>query len=500
MANRDQPEEQVEAGQSLDGRKLETRILRGTAWIGLGVGARQLLTWLSMLVLVRLLQPESFGVVALAFTVVSALQYLRGSGIWAALVYRRDGIEEAAASALVYTAVSSVVVYGVCFAVAPFVARIFGAGELENVLRVLALLILLGGLGIVPGAILERELRYTANAYCDLGGATVQLVVAVTLAVTGAGVWSLVGGQLANATFVTLLLWWLTPWRPSLRRASWPALTELFRYGRFAGAANVAAFLGGTLDTVTVGRVLGATATGFYSVAFRMGTISESVFSVLIIRAMFPAFAMLRGDPEGLRRTFVQHAQRMALIIVPVTIFMVLAAQPIVLALLGNQWSSIVTPLRLLAIFGLVRALSATAGTVFRGTGRPKLAMWFAVANVVLLVPSLIVLTKALELNGTAIALVVCMTVTTIPALAITIRLVGVSARDLMRTLRPSLVCSGALALSLGILVPVTSGARPIVSLLVLLAGGIGVYLASAAFFARHIVVPMWLDLRGTRT
>jgi PST family polysaccharide transporter/lipopolysaccharide exporter len=171
-----------------------------------------------------------------------------------------------------------------------------------------------------------------------------------------------------------------------------------------------------------------------------------------------------------------------------------------VLALLGAEWSSIVTPLRILAVFGLVRALSGTAGTVFRGTGRPKLAMWFAVANVVLLVPSLILLTGAFDLNGTAIALVVCMTVTTIPALVITIRLVGVSAGDLMRTLRPSLVCSGALALSLGILLPVTSGARPVVSLLVLLIGGIGVYLASAAFFARHIVVPMWLDLRGTRT
>jgi PST family polysaccharide transporter len=500
VANRDQPDELVEAGQSLGGHKLETRILRGTAWIGLGVGARQLFTWVSMLVLVRLLEPESFGVVALAFTVVSSLQYLRGSGIWAALVYRRQGIEEAAASAFAYLLVSSVVVYGVCFATAPWFARIFGVGDLQNVLRVLALLIVFAGLGIVPGAILERELRYTANAYCDLCGAGVQLVVAIGLAVAGAGVWSLVGGQLANAMVETVLLWWLTPWRPSLRRASWTSLKELFRYGRFAGAANVAIFLGGTLDTVTVGRMLGATATGFYSVAFRMGTISESVFNVLIIRAMFPAFALVRGDAEALRRTFVQHAQRMALLIVPVTVFMVLAAQPIVLTLLGAEWSSIVTPLRILAVFGLVRALSATAGTVFRGTGRPKLAMWFAVANVVLLVPALILLTGALDLNGTAIALVVCMTVTTIPALAITIRLVGVSAGDLMRTLRPSLCCSGALALSLGILLPVTSGARPIVSLLVLLIGGIGVYLASAAFFARHIVVPMWVDLRGTRT
>jgi O-antigen/teichoic acid export membrane protein len=355
-------------------------------------------------------------------------------------------------------------------------------------------------LGIVPGAILERDLKYSAVAWCDLSAAGVQLVTSIGLALAGFGVWSLAAGQVAAAATETVVLWWLAPWRPSPRRASWSMLREVFGYGRFAGGANIAIFLGGTVDNVAVGRILDATAVGFYSVAFKIATISASVFSYVIVRAMFPAFSMTRDDRDAFRRTFVQHAQRMALLILPTSIFLVLAARPIVLALLGPKWVSVVTPLRILAVAGFVSALSATAGAVFRGFGRPQLAMWFSVANLVLLIPALVVLTRAFKLNGTAAAVLACLSVTTLPALVVMIKLIQLSAHDLVRTLRPSLACSGALTLVLALLVLATSHAKPLVSLLVLLIGGTVVYLASAALFARSVVLPMWLDLRGMRT
>jgi O-antigen/teichoic acid export membrane protein len=483
-----------------DTQTLETRILRGAGWMALGFGSRQLVSWLSMLLLVRLLDPDAFGVVAVAYVIISALVYLRGSGIWAALVYRRTEIEEAASSAFVYVMLSSVAVYLVCFAAAPLFAWAFKMPELTAVLRVMALMIVFAGVDVVPGAMLERELKYSAFARIDLGTAVVQLTASVGLALAGAGVWSLVTGQVAAAAFGAVAIWAVTPWRPSLRLAKWSAVRELFRYGRFAGAANIATFFSGILDTVTVGRVLGATAVGFYSIAFRVATIPESVFSFLIVKAMFPAFSIVQEDREAFRRIFVQHAQRMALIVLPATIFVALAAEPIVLTLLGEEWSSVITPVRILAVFGFVRALSATANAVFRGAGKPHVTMWFALANIALLVPALIVLTKSYELDGAATAVLVCATATTLPAVYRMIRLVGLSAGSLLRTLWPALACSAILALLLAALIPATRSTRPVVSLAVMLAvGGLG-YVASTALLARSIVVPMWLDLRGTRS
>lgn len=480
--------------------KLETRILRGTGWFALGFGGRQVITWLGMLVLVRLLEPEAFGLVAIALAIVSALVYIRGSGIWAALVFRRTEVEAAAASAFVYVVLSGFVIYGVCFATAPLLAWAFGIPELTDVLRVLAVLIVLTGFEVVPGAILERELRYSAVARLDLGAALTQLVVSLGLAFGGAGVWSLVAGQVAAAVFGAVAIWWVTPWRPSLRLASRSTLLDVFRYGRFVGAANIAAFLSGIIDTLAVGRILGATAAGFYSVAFRVATLPESMVGRLIVKAMFPAFSMLQEDRDAFRRIFVQHAQRVVLLVLPATIFVVLGAEPIVLTLLGDEWSSVVTPVRILAVFAFVRTLTATSTVVFRSAGKPELAMWFAVANLVLLVPTLVLLTRSLELNGAAIAMLACATITTLPAVAHMMRLIGLTFGDLLRPLRLSLACSCVLGLVLAVLVPATSSARPVVSLVVLLAGAGIAYFTSTALLARNVVVPMWLDLRGTRT
>ena len=500
MTGGEEPGTQTDTDVGPGGQGLETRILRGAGWIALGFGSRQVISWLSMLVLVRLLKPEAFGVMALAFTVVSGLAYLRGSGLWAALVHRRTEIEEAAASVFLYMAFSSIVVYGVCAATAPLWARWFGAPGLTNVIRGLGLVIVFGGLSIVPGAILERDLRYSAIARVDLGAAAVQLITSIGLAISGAGVWSLVFGQVAAAALETAGLWYLTPWRPSPTQASWSMLRDLSRYSRHAGAANIATFLSGTLDTVTVGRLLNATAVGFYSVAFRVATTPESVFNYLILKAMFPAFSLIQNDREAFRRTFVQHAQRTVLLVLPVTIFLALAARPIVLTLLGHQWRPIVTPVRILAVYGFLSAINATTSAVFRGAGSPQFAMWFAVANVALLVPALVLLTRSFKLDGTSIAMLASLSITTLPAFVRMLRLIGLSAGDLAQRLRPSLLCNGVLTLVLAALISATSTARPVVSLVISLVGGVVVYLASTLLFARSVVVPMWLDLRGTRS
>jgi PST family polysaccharide transporter len=458
------------------------------------------MTWLSMLVLVRLIEPKAFGLLSLAYTIIVALEYLRGAGIWAALVHRRTQVEEAAASALVYLAITSLAVYALCFALAPAFAAAFHADQLTGVLRALAVITIFGGLNAVPGAIIERDLAYGLTARVDVLAAFAQITTSIALAVAGAEVWSLVGGQIAAAAFEFICLWYLVPWRPSPRLASWSMLRELSRYARFAGVWSFATFLKSTVDTIAVGRLLGATAVGFYSVAFRLATSPDSLFSYVILKAMFPAFASIQHDLEAFRRTFVQHVQRMLLLVLPVTIFLAIAAEPVVLTLLGRDWASIVTPVRILAIAGFVSAVSATTSAVFRGAGRPELAMRYVVANVVLLIPALIVLVKAFEVDGAAAAVLGCLAVTTIPALFRTLRLIELPVRSLLQASRAALVCSTILAAVLAVLLPATEAARPVVAFAVMLGGGIGAYLASTAVFARGVVIPMWLDLRGSGT
>ncbi len=476
---------------------LDRKVVRQSGWVAVSYGGRQLATLLAMLVLVRLLEPEAFGLVALAWVFVTVLQQLEGAGMAAALIYRRERLEEASASAFLFSAAAGLVLFGVSFAAAPALARAFHTPELTEVVQVMAVLLVIRGFGTVPGALVERAIDFRLRARCELTGALVQAGVSIGLAAAGAGVWSLVFGQLAGTTVQTGLFWLLVRWRPQLRLASLGELRELIRYGRFVGAANITNLANNTLDNVFIGRLLGAGSLGIYAVAFRIADFPNTVIGHVVGRVMFPVYAQLRDDVGRLRRAYLQNLGRTAFFALPVSAGLAVAAEPIVLGLLGSSWEQAITPLRILAVFGLVKTLFAPAGEVFKGIGKPHLGLVFSAAQGIVLVAALALLVPPHGLNGAAIAMLIAIGVCGTAKLTASLRAVGAGVEDLARALAPPGACAALVALALGLLLPATESLSPPVALAVLVAAGAAVYAASAAVFARSVVAPIWAGWRG---
>src|SRR5687767_9268927 len=109
--------------------ELERQILRNTGWVALSLGGRQIASLFALFVLARLLEPRDFGLIALALTVLLYVEQVQETGVGQALIYRRYDIDAAAASALVFTSLMSVLLYGAVFATAPLAAAFLHAPE-----------------------------------------------------------------------------------------------------------------------------------------------------------------------------------------------------------------------------------------------------------------------------------------------------------------------------------------------------------------------------------
>lgn len=478
-------------------RALDTKIMRGSAWHTLSFGSSQILSVLAMLVLVRLLEPEAFGLFALAWTFLAALESIQGSGLGAALIYRRHGVEQAAASALVFLPAAGLALYGASFAAAPLLARVFHSPDLTDVVRIMAVLLVVRALGVVPGAILERNIDFRSRAKAELSAAFVQVSTSLTLAFTGFGVWSLVFGHIAAGAVGVSLLWLFVPWRPKPADASWRTLRELVRYGRFVAGARVVNLLNNTLDTLAVGRLLGPVLLGFYTVTHRLANLPNAVIAQVVGRVMFSAYSTLQDDLPAFRRAYVQNLQRIALLALPVSVVLVVAAEPVVLALLGERWLVVVTPLRLLALWGLVKSFAGAGGAVWNAAGKPHVDLIFQVLHVLLIVPAVVLLTGRFELTGAALAMLAVDATTGIPGIAVTMRLLRLRARELGRALARPALCSGLLGATLTLLLPTGDSMPSFASLALLATVGLLVYLGSTALFARSVIAPMWASLRG---
>lgn len=476
---------------------LDRKIIRGTAWVALGYGGGQVISFGLLAVLAHLLTPADFGLVSLASIVIVVMTYLQESGLGMALIRQREGLERAAGTVWSFMVTGSIALYVVTFALAPLLAGFFDQPELTAVVRVLALLLIIRAIGSTAGALLERDLAFHSRAKGELSGAVVQAAVAIPFAFAGLGIWSLVAGQLASGLAVTSIFWVLAPFRPDPRLASWSQLRELARFGRHITIGNILGLVNSTVDTAVIGKLLGTTALGFYAVAWRVANVPAVGVGYIVGRVMFPAYTTISHDLPAFRRAFVMNVQRVALVSLPLALAIMICADQIVTGLLGEEWKPAVTPLRILAVFGLIRSFSGTSGAVFQAAGRPQLVYQIGLGYSGVLYPGLVVLAPRFGVNGVASAMTIAALSQFVPTWVFTCRILQLSVRELLAALTNSFVCAFATA---GVLLAIGVAVRPLDQLLqlgILVLGGLVAYATALMTIGRSELRSITTEFRS---
>ena len=480
--------------------ELDTRIMRSSAWAVLGYGGANALALVTTLVLARLLVPNDFGLVALALALLAVAQIAQDSGLGAALIVHRGDVRRASAAVLVFSPLVAVGLYLVFFIAAPIAASFFDEPRLTDVLRVMALVLVLRGLTIMPLALLQRQMRFGPITAMELGAGVAQASTAIGLALAGAGLWSLVAGHLAFGGAKVLLAWAYSPLRPSPFEARLQTLRELMRYGRHVGAANLINYGNANSQGIVIGRVLGATPLGYFTIASRLANMPVSVIGNVVGRGVFAALSRVPDDPIRFRQIWLDNIQRVALLAIPAAIALAIVADPLVLTLLGEGWEPAIRPLQLLALSGVVVSFSATSGEVFQALHRPKLRVAAEAMNLALIVPALVLGTHWHGIVGAAAAVFAVRAAVGTGLTAFMANLLGVGLPELARAvLRPALGWA-LMAGSMLAFYPVVDEQSPVVALIGLLGVGAGVYGLAVTLFARDLVVTMWVSLRGARS
>lgn len=478
--------------------ELQRRIVRSSAWVAVGFGGARLLSFASTLVLVRLLDPEAFGIVAVGLTLLAIVTQVQESGLGAALVHsRRFDPKLAAASVLVFAAVAGLVLTAATVALAPLYSSLLRVPEATLYVQALAILLAIRGLAVVPASLLERELDFRSRTAADLSGALVQAAGAIACALAGLGAWSLVAGQVAGSAMQAIVLWRRSPWVPSPLDASRSVLFALLRYGRFVTGTNVMVIVNQNLDNIAVARLLGAAPLGVYSVAWRVAELPNTVIALIVGRVMFSVYSSLQHDLAAVRAAYVENLQRTLLLALPVTLTLGIGAEPIVLGLLGAQWETAITPLRLLAAYSLVRLVAGPSGELFKGVGRPHLTLVSALTFAPVAGPALVLLVPRLGVSGAALGMVIGALVSGTIAVTLTLRVLSLRPLTLARALARPMACAALVGISVAGTLSLAGEATPVVALLLVAAAAAASFGAAAALVARPLVTPVVRAFRG---
>ena len=355
---------------------LTRRTTRSMLWLGMGSGFQAAAQLVVLVVLARLVTPEEFGVVGAALVVVAFCGVFSQVGLGQALVQRSALREAHVRTAFTSSMLLSVALAALVWGTAPAVAAFFQMPTLPPVLRALAAVILLQGLGVVAESLLQRDLRFDVIAWATVasyvGGYG---AVGIGTALAGWGVWALVAAHASQVLLRTVIVLAKRPHavRPQMERE---ALRDLFSFGFGISLSAMNNQVARKADALVVGRWLGAAPLGLYERAYQFVVMPVALVGQILDRVLFPAMARRQDDPAVLGRVFLRGLSVVALLSAPITAFVLVFSPELVLLLLGPDWMEAVAPFRVLALAIVFRTGSKIADSVVRARGAVYRRAW----------------------------------------------------------------------------------------------------------------------------
>ena len=424
-------------GNAPDGSSLTARTLTGLKWAGFGAAVQALLSLSILAALSRLLTPADFGLVAIAMIFVGAAQVLGHRNIGSAIVRHSGLTDRHVAAGQALSAAAGVLLAAGVWGLAPAAARFFGEPTVAPVLKTLSLVIVIAGLGTVPESLWRRQLRFRALSAVDvLAQALGYGVVAIALAASGFGVWALVWGVVLRHAVHTAAVVAAAPRlpRPGLARKE---AGELLRTG--AGFSSIALFnlAAGQGSGLIVGSSLGAASLGYFTRATALSSLSGYPGRILG-GVLFPSMAQRQHRTDHLGAVYLHGVEMLLLLALPFGLMLAVCAPEIVAVVLGAQWDAAIPVVRILAVGTVFRIGGIVNGPVTRAMGALGRVVWRQAAYACLLLAA-VAGGSRWGLGGVAAATVGALVVSWLTMTQLTLSLLGLGWRALLRRHLPGL-------------------------------------------------------------
>jgi O-antigen/teichoic acid export membrane protein len=350
---------------------LKQEAIRGVTWSAAQKWGVRLISFFVMLILARLLLPESFGLVAYASVFISFAGIFLDQGFSDAIVQFPNLEREHLDTAFWMSVLTGTVLTIATIAASGLIANAFHEPQLVPVLKWLSLSFILSALNSVQASLLRRNLDFKSLSLRSLISTLTSGVVAVTMAFLGFGVWSLVAKLLVDAAVSVIALWQVSNWRPSLR-ISGKHWKELFSFGGHILGGNLVDFLSVHSDDFLIGYFLGPIALGYYTLGYNLLLVMTDLLVSVPNLVVFPIFSKIQDDPNRLKSAFFELTELQSVIAFPIFLGIAVVAPEAVRVLYTDKWAASIPVVQILMLIGIVRSAIYFYSSIFRAAGKPS--------------------------------------------------------------------------------------------------------------------------------
>ena len=255
---------------------------------------------------------------------------------------------------------------------APWVAAFYHEPVLREITYAMALSLVINAFGSVHTSLLTKSLNFKVIAKVGTTASVLSGLIALLAAYNGLGVWSLVLQTLSASVLSVVMLWLWHPWRPS-----WAfSLQSVKSYWGFSGYLMLSGLLYrvyGNVFAMVIGRSYSAQDAGVYSQAQRLQKLPIDLLTSVIARVAFPVFSSSSEDKEKLVRGLSKALALTMFMSVPVAVWLLLLAEPLILTLFGSKWLPSAAVLQVLSLAAMFMPMQMLNVSMLKALGRTDL-------------------------------------------------------------------------------------------------------------------------------
>lgn len=335
----------------------------------------QSVTIIVTIILARLIAPEEYGIVSIVNVFINIANSFVMGGFGNSLIQKKDADEVDFSTVFYFSLVFSCGIYFVLFCFAGTIAEFYNISELKLIIRVMALRLPIAAINSIQQAYISKQMRFKKFFFATLGGTVFSAIVGISMAYTGFGIWAVVAQYLTNVCIDTIVLWFLSGWKPKFVYSA-KRMRTLFSYGWKIMCVSVMTTLYTNLRNLVIGKKYTSEDLAFSEKGEQFPSAIAGNINSSITKVLFPVLSEYQHDNEQLLRMVRRSIKVGTYILFPIMFGFAVVSRPFVSSFMTDKWIGCVPFLQIMCVLYALQPLQTASLQCIKAKGKSKLYLW----------------------------------------------------------------------------------------------------------------------------
>ena len=350
---------------------IKAKTIVGMIWSAIQKFGCAFLSFITNIVLARLLTPDDFGCIGLITIFILVSQIFIDGGFGDALVQKNKSTQRDYSTIFYWNLALSVTIYGSLFISSEFISRFFNIENLGEILRSIGLILIINAIGFISRNRLRKKLNFKAIAIIEVVASSISTIIAIVSAYNGFGVYSLVFFNLSNSIIKTVLFILTERWLPSLV-FDWESFKQLFSFGSFILLSDLLNTICDNIQGIIIGKLYLPSTMGYYAQAKKLEEVPNTTMSGIVTQVSFPIFAQIKDSVNSIYAAHRKCFICISYFSIPIILFLIVAAKPIILLLYTQKWENSIFFFQILCLGATAYCIQSVNYQLFVALGYSK--------------------------------------------------------------------------------------------------------------------------------